>query len=129
MYVFYNTVSSPLDRSKRFTLHVLADLFKPTPTRIYSSILAKLQLCTKIIHSHFHKVLSIARYLVKYSSGNRGIMERTKILKTSKRYQRGFKHWALSIASPAFYRAPLRMNWHLFTTRYKVGPSYIPYST
>ena len=27
-------VSSSLDRSKRFTLHPLADLFIPTPTRL-----------------------------------------------------------------------------------------------
>ena len=28
----YSAVSSPLDRSKRFTFHPLADLFIPTPT-------------------------------------------------------------------------------------------------
>ena len=32
--VLYSAVSSPLDRSKRFTLHPLADLFIPTPTRL-----------------------------------------------------------------------------------------------
>ncbi len=30
----YSTVPSPLDCSKRFTLHPLADLFIPTPTRL-----------------------------------------------------------------------------------------------
>ena len=30
---FYSAVSRPLDRSKRFTLHPLADLFIQTPTR------------------------------------------------------------------------------------------------
>ena len=30
----YSTVSSPLDRSERFTLRPLADLFIPTPTRL-----------------------------------------------------------------------------------------------
>ena len=39
VYVFkgmflYSAVSCPLDRSKRFTLHPLADLFNPTPTRL-----------------------------------------------------------------------------------------------
>ena len=32
--ILYSTVSSPLDRSKRLTLHSLADLFIPTPTRL-----------------------------------------------------------------------------------------------
>ena len=32
--VLYCTVSSPSDRSNRFTLHPKADLFIPTPTRI-----------------------------------------------------------------------------------------------
>ena len=30
----YSAVSSPLDRSKRFTLHPLADLLIPAPTRL-----------------------------------------------------------------------------------------------
>ena len=30
----YSAVSRPLDRSKHFTLHSLADLFIPTPTRL-----------------------------------------------------------------------------------------------
>ena len=30
----YSAVSSPLERSKRFTLHPLADWFIPTPTRL-----------------------------------------------------------------------------------------------
>ena len=30
----YRAVSSPLDRSKRFTLHPLADVFIPTSTRL-----------------------------------------------------------------------------------------------
>ena len=30
----YSAVSGPLDRSKRFTLHALADLFIPTPARL-----------------------------------------------------------------------------------------------
>ena len=30
----YSVVSSRLDHSKRFTLHPLADLFIPTPTRL-----------------------------------------------------------------------------------------------
>ena len=34
MFVLYSAVSSPLDRPKCFTLHPLADLFIPTPTRL-----------------------------------------------------------------------------------------------
>ena len=43
--VLYSAVSSPLDRSKRFTLHTLADLFIPTPfSASLGSILAMQQL-------------------------------------------------------------------------------------
>ena len=34
--ILYSAVSSPFDRSKRFALHFLADLFIPTPTRLLS---------------------------------------------------------------------------------------------
>ena len=34
-YVLYSAVSSELDRSKRFTVHPLADLFIPTTTRLH----------------------------------------------------------------------------------------------
>ena len=52
----YSAVSSPLDRSKRVTLHHLADLFIPIPTRLLcmGSILGMQQLRAKNIHSHFH---------------------------------------------------------------------------
>ena len=34
VFIYYSAVSSPLDRSKHFTLHSLADLFIPTPTQL-----------------------------------------------------------------------------------------------
>ena len=43
--LLYSAVSSPLDHSKRFTLHPLADLFIPTPfSASPGSILARQQL-------------------------------------------------------------------------------------
>ena len=54
----YSTVSSPLDRSKRFTLHPLAD---------------------HSLHSHFHRCLHSGTHL--YSWVNWGIVERTKMPK------------------------------------------------
>ena len=58
---FYIAVSSPLDRSKRFTLHPMTDLFVPTPTRYLWEAFAAIY-CPKPIHSHFHR--SKARYSV-----------------------------------------------------------------
>ena len=58
-----STVSSPLDHSKRFTLHPLADLFIPTPTRILWEAFSHSAYVTNTIHSHFFPPLPVARYL------------------------------------------------------------------
>ena len=58
--VIYSTVFSPLDRSKRFTLHPLADLFIPPAANVISlgSIQPRCSYCAMTIHSHFLIVYS-----------------------------------------------------------------------
>ena len=59
--VLYSAVSIPLDRSKRFTLSPLTDLFIPTPfSASLGSILVMQQLCND--YSLTFPPLSIARY-------------------------------------------------------------------
>ena len=64
---FYSAVSSPLDRSKRFTLFAPPPLGRPvhsdTNSATLGEILAMQQLCATTKHSHVHHcLLSIARY-------------------------------------------------------------------
>ena len=55
----YSAVSSPLDRSKRFTLFAFPDrpVHSDTNSASPGSILATQQLRAKTIHSHFHHCL------------------------------------------------------------------------
>ena len=88
--VLYSAVSSPLDRSKHFTIHPLADLFILTPT-------------TKTIHSHFHRcqfvtwsiahLLSVTRYsFIQLSElGSLGHHGENENALASKQQQRGFE--------------------------------------
>ena len=84
--VLYSAVSSPLDRSKRFTLYPLADLFIPTPfSASLGSILAMQQLRND--YSLTFPPLSIARYsFIQLSRLRR--REVKENAQTSKRYQR-----------------------------------------
>ena len=56
--MFLNSVPSPWDCSRRFTLHPLADLFIPAPTRLLLEAFSHAVYCAKTIHSYFHHCLS-----------------------------------------------------------------------
>ena len=67
----YSSVSTPLDRSKRFTFHTPPSgrpVHSDTNSAFLRSILAMQQLRVKTIHSHFHQVLSKARNSFKNRS-------------------------------------------------------------
>ena len=54
----YSAVSSPLDRSKRFTLHALADLFIPTPAGLlWEAFYPRSNYARRQNQSHFHHCL------------------------------------------------------------------------
>ena len=99
-YVLYSAVSSPLDRSKRFTLHLLADLFIPTSGK-HSSHAA----ITREDYSFTFPPPSIARYtLMQLQLSGLKHHGENENAQTSKRLQRGDSNRAQSIASLASYR-------------------------
>ena len=55
-------VSSPLDRSRRFTLHPLADLFIPTPTRLRWEAYSSHASITREVYSLISPQPSIVSY-------------------------------------------------------------------
>ena len=57
MFFLYSAVSSTLDRSNHFTLHPMADLFMPAPTRLLWEALSHASIRANTIHSHFHRSL------------------------------------------------------------------------
>ena len=80
----YSAVSSPLDRSKRFTLPPVTDLFIPTPTRLLREAFSH----AAITHNDYSLIfppLSIAGY------SHWGVMERTKVCKLRNGNKEGFE--------------------------------------
>ena len=99
--VLYSAVSSPLDRSKRFTLSSHGrPVHSDTNSASLGSILAMQQLRND--YSLTFPPLSIARYSFIQLSRLRH-REENENDHNSKRLQRGIRTRALSIASPAFY--------------------------
>ena len=81
----YSAVSSPLARSKRFTLHPPADLFIPAPTRLLWEAFSHAAYCAKT--SITFSPLSIARWsFIQLSElGRRGVNESAQ---TSKQWEK-----------------------------------------
>ena len=106
----YSAVSSPLDRSKRFTLSP----WQTCSFRHQLGFSGKHSSHAAIMRENYSLTfppLSIARYsfIHLYSCVNWGIEDRTKMAKLRNSSKRGIRLRALLFASPASYRTPALM--------------------
>ena len=123
----YCSVSSPLDGSKGFTLHPLADLFIPTPTRLLWEAFSHAALMRKDFPLTFPP-LSIDRYtFIQLSEqGHRGEDENTKALTQQ---QTGFEPKVFRLRVQRSTTVLLHSTYYTNSTFIKCAVSRIQFNT
>ena len=101
----YSAVSSPLERSKRFTLFAFPDrpVHSNTNSASPGGILARQQLRATTNHSHVHHCLDSQVLIFTAESTEASWRERK--CQNFETVAKGIRTRALSIASPAFYHS------------------------